>query len=51
MARLLPPRVREAGPVRAWFWFFDYLLYDGEPEDRAWPEADLQGRSLVAPRP
>ncbi len=20
--------------VRAWFWFFDYLLYDGDPPDR-----------------
>ena len=20
--------------VKAWFWFFDYLLYDGDPPDR-----------------
>jgi hypothetical protein len=20
--------------ARAWFWFFDYLLYDGDPPDR-----------------
>ena len=28
--------VLEWGPqaARAWFWFFDYLLYDGDPPDR-----------------
>ena len=26
----------DLGPqaVKAWFWFFDYVLYDGDPPDR-----------------
>ena len=26
--------------ARAWFWFFDYLLYDGDPPDRDGSEVE-----------
>ena len=47
----LVPGLRAAGdaPARLWWWF-DYLLYEGEPEGSDWPEADIQSLSLAGER-